>query len=114
VGEGDVELARANRARQRPALPAQAPTRRHRSAARGGSPGAACNDSVTSGDLLNTLGTLPDALITRCAWCGRYGVGGQWLPKEDVAAFLRDDGSTVTHGICPDCVEDLRLRQLSA
>jgi len=45
-----------------------------------------------------TLGTLPDALITRCAWCGRYGVGGQWLPKEDVAAFLRDDGSTVTHG----------------
>jgi hypothetical protein len=61
-----------------------------------------------------TLGTLPDALITRCAWCGRYGVGGQWLPKEDVAAFLRDDGSTVTHGICPDCVEDLRLRQLSA
>ena len=41
-----------------------------------------------------TLGTLPDALITRCAWCDRYDVGGRWLPKEDVAAFLRDDGST--------------------
>jgi hypothetical protein len=53
-------------------------------------------------------------LITRCAWCDRYEAGGLWLPKEEVAAFLRDDGSAVTHGICPDCVADLRRRQLSA
>ena len=57
---------------------------------------------------------LPDSLIIRCAWCDRYEVGGQWLLKADVAAFLRDDGSTVTHGICPDCVADLQARQLSA
>jgi hypothetical protein len=31
-----------------------------------------------------------------------------------VEAFLRDDGSTVTHGICPDCLADLQRRQLSA
>jgi hypothetical protein len=60
------------------------------------------------------LGTLPNTLITRCAWCDRYEAGGLWLSKEEVAAFLRDDGSTVTHGICPDCVADLRRRQLSA
>jgi hypothetical protein len=53
---------------------------------------------------MNDLGVLPNALITRCAWCDRYETGGLWLPKEDVAAFLRDDGSTVTHGICPNCV----------
>jgi hypothetical protein len=57
---------------------------------------------------------LPDALITRCAWCDRYDVGGRWLRKEDVAGFLRDDGSTLTHGICPDCVADLQARHLSA
>jgi hypothetical protein len=57
---------------------------------------------------------LPDTLITRCAWCDRYEVGGSWLPKEDVAEFLRDDGTTVTHGICVNCVADLKVRQLSA
>jgi hypothetical protein len=56
---------------------------------------------------------LPDALITRCAWCDRYEVGSQWLAKADVAAFLRDDGSTVTHGICADCVADLQMRRQS-
>jgi hypothetical protein len=69
---------------------------------------------IVFSDLLSDLRMLPDALIARCAWCDRYEVGDRWLPKEDVAAFLRDDGSTVTHGICPDCVEELRLRQLSA
>ena len=61
-----------------------------------------------------TVGTSPDSLITRCAWCDRYEVGGRWLTKEDVAEFLRDDGSTVTHGICPDCVTDLKRRELTA
>jgi hypothetical protein len=61
-----------------------------------------------------TVGMLPDALITRCAWCDRYEVGGRWLAKEHVAAFLRDDGSTVTHGICPDCVADLKRRKMTA
>jgi hypothetical protein len=63
---------------------------------------------------MNDLGVLPNALITRCAWCDRYEAEGLWLPKEDVAAFLRDDGSTVTHGICPDCVADLQRHHLSA
>jgi hypothetical protein len=31
-----------------------------------------------------------------------------------VAEFLRDDGSAVTHGICPECVADLKRRQLTA
>jgi hypothetical protein len=59
-------------------------------------------------------GRLPDALITRCAWCDRYLVGDQWLRKEEVAAFLRDDGSGVTHGICPDCFAQVQARNLSA
>jgi hypothetical protein len=42
-----------------------------------------------------TLGTVPNTLITRCAWCDRHEAGGRWLRKEEVAAFLRDDGSPV-------------------
>lgn len=58
-------------------------------------------------------GSLPDALITRCAWCDSYEVGAQWLSKDAVADFLRDDGSSVTHGICPGCLADLQQRNLS-
>jgi hypothetical protein len=58
-------------------------------------------------------GTLPDALITRCAWCDSYEVGAQWLSKDEVAAFLRDDGSSVTHGICPRCLDELQEHNLS-
>jgi hypothetical protein len=59
-------------------------------------------------------GTLPDALVTRCAWCDSYEVGTQWLSKDDVSAFLRDDGSSVTHGICPRCLDELQDQNLSA
>jgi hypothetical protein len=58
-------------------------------------------------------GSLPDALITRCAWCDSYKVGAQWLSKDEVADFLRDDGSSVTHGICPRCLADLQRQNLS-
>jgi hypothetical protein len=58
-------------------------------------------------------GCLPDELITRCAWCDSYEVGAQWLPKDEVAGFLRDDGSSVTHGICPRCFAALQSRHLS-
>jgi hypothetical protein len=53
--------------------------------------------------------------VTRCAWCGRYGVEGDWLSEDAVHAFARpgDWVAVATHGICPDCVADLRSRGLS-
>ncbi len=62
-------------------------------------------------DLL--LAAPPDVLITRCAWCSRYEVEDAWLHHQRVTRFLRDDGSEVTHGICPACIADLRARGLS-
>ena len=58
-------------------------------------------------------GSLPDVLVTRCAWCDSYEVGAQWLARAEVAGFLRDDGSSVTHGICPECLAELQRRKLS-
>ena len=31
-----------------------------------------------------TVGTLPNSLITRCAWCDRYEIGDRWLTEADV------------------------------
>jgi hypothetical protein len=55
-----------------------------------------------------------EVLITRCAWCRRYALGGCWLRREETPRFLPPDvARSVTHGICPDCVDDLRARGLS-
>jgi hypothetical protein len=62
--------------------------------------------------------SLPDAptrdvsqLTARCAWCGRYRVGGGWVVAESVLTLVLP--VVETHVICEDCVADLRARGLS-
>ena len=47
-----------------------------------------------------------DELLRRCAWCGRYHIGERWLTVAGPASPLR--WGRLTHGICPDCVDNLR------
>jgi hypothetical protein len=49
-------------------------------------------------------------MTTRCAWCGRYRVGGAWVLVEEPPAFV---SSEVTHGICEDCFAVLRAAGMS-
>lgn len=50
--------------------------------------------------------TLPESsLVTRCAWCARYLLGERWLA---VPRSLLPEGVGASHGICPDCVDELR------
>jgi len=51
-------------------------------------------------------------IVTRCAWCGRYRFGDQWVVVAEVPHF--GEFEDVTHGICEDCVEKLRAAGLSA
>jgi hypothetical protein len=44
-------------------------------------------------------------LISRCAWCGRYCVGGRWFVVEPKPQGLE---AKTSHGICDDCVAVLR------
>jgi len=50
----------------------------------------------------------PDAHVSRCAWCGRAALGTRWLTPDELPAFVSRralDGAS--HGICPDCVDEL-------
>jgi hypothetical protein len=49
-------------------------------------------------------------LISRCAWCGRYRVGGHWFVVEPKPKGLENKTS---HGICDDCVAVLREAGMS-
>ena len=42
---------------------------------------------------------------TRCAWCGRFELGGRWVERRahPESAALRPN-----HGICPDCASVVR------
>lgn len=57
--------------------------------------------------LVHTSEQLHDGgLTSRCAWCGRYEVGGEWISVGRMPSFaLR---ASASHTICPDCVDDLR------
>jgi hypothetical protein len=50
----------------------------------------------------------PTTFVTRCGWCRRFDVQGQWLDLDDAARNLTIDGNgrapTITHGICEECV----------
>lgn len=49
------------------------------------------------------------SFTTRCAWCGRVSVGMRFLEPDETPAFLVSSrGPAMTHGICPDCVAELR------
>jgi hypothetical protein len=51
-------------------------------------------------------------LTARCAWCGRYRVGGEWVLVEAMPALATF--AAATHGICEECLEALRAAGLSA
>lgn len=42
-------------------------------------------------------------VIRRCAWCSRYLTPDGWVEEMSVA-----DDEFITHGICPDCLAELR------
>jgi hypothetical protein len=50
--------------------------------------------------------------VTQCAWCDRYLVGAvfSWDFDAEFAALIRGNG--VTHGICPDCLEDMNRERI--
>ena len=47
----------------------------------------------------------PEGLLVRCAWCGRYSLGSEWLDEDDLpsGAWRPLQEEQVTHSICPDC-----------
>lgn len=57
------------------------------------------------------LGRDPEGLLVRCAWCGRYSLGSEWLDEDELPSVAGSDRKLqeeqVTHSICPDC-SDLR------
>src|SRR5262249_39921512 len=54
-------------------------------------------------------------MLTRCAWCNRYDLGGVWTPPGESPRFLHAEGlrARTTHGICQDCFDGLEARRLS-
>lgn len=45
--------------------------------------------------------------VTQCAWCSRYKVADLFTHDFDRAFAARIQADGVTHGICPDCYEDV-------
>jgi hypothetical protein len=49
-----------------------------------------------------------EGLLVRCAWCGRYSLGDEWLVENEVRQRwgLEDkfQADQITHSICPDCL----------
>jgi hypothetical protein len=57
----------------------------------------------------------PDAMVTRCAWCGRLALAGRWTRIEQAPGFLAGlIARRGTHGICPDCMRRLESSGESA
>ena len=50
-------------------------------------------------------------LTSRCAWCGRYRAGQQWVHLSERPPFV--DELALSHGICPDCIVELRRQGMS-
>lgn len=42
-------------------------------------------------------------LISRCAWCERVAIGGEWVLAPRAAISAIDSRFTLTHSICPRC-----------
>jgi len=61
--------------------------------------------------LLDPASPRGEELLTMCAWCDRFEVGGEWVEVEEAAArlelFRRDELPALDHGICPRCNESL-------
>lgn len=46
-------------------------------------------------------------LLSVCAWCHKIQDRGNWVP---VSRYMRDQGKSVTHAICPSCTEKHQLQ----
>jgi hypothetical protein len=57
--------------------------------------------------------TRGETFAVRCAWCGRYRLGEQWVAPDDYPAFRRRE-SELTHTICSRCHDELHAAGLSA
>lgn len=66
------------------------------------------HETVEDSDVLAhlTASGVDAGLVSRCAWCGRYRVGERWVDAGRGSALPQ--WSRATHGICPDCLDDLR------
>ncbi len=71
-------------------------------------PGVWRRDHTDTGDVTRRILAAYEAgdLITRCAWCGRVDVGGEWLPAPRAALTAIDSRLTLSHSICPSCVAE--------
>jgi hypothetical protein len=49
------------------------------------------------------------SVVIRCAWCGRYAIGARWYEPTIWRLLLhaRKRRRLVSHGICPDCWEEI-------
>jgi hypothetical protein len=49
-----------------------------------------------------------EVCIVRCAWCGRFRVGKEWLHLEAIGRGQQHIRTALveraSHGICPDCL----------
>jgi hypothetical protein len=55
-----------------------------------------------------------DAMVTRCAWCGRFCFDDEWATPLDAGLFSGYLTGRTTHGICPDCLAGLAVNGESA
>ncbi len=47
-------------------------------------------------------------LVRRCAWCGRFSLGEEWMSDGDLPRFVPEwMVDSATHTICPACEERL-------
>ena len=50
-------------------------------------------------------------LGTRCAWCTRVKDGGRWVAETAEHSSGATDELRWSHGICPDCADQLSFVQ---
>jgi hypothetical protein len=69
-------------------------------------------ETVAHSLVLTTVATdiREGGMTRRCAWCGRYLIGDQWVT---VADSLFVERTRTSHSICDDCVASLREDGLS-
>jgi hypothetical protein len=52
-----------------------------------------------------------DGVTARCAWCGRFRAGERWHRLDRQPSVL--EKRQLSHGICPDCITELRRQGMS-
>jgi hypothetical protein len=60
---------------------------------------------MDTGEVMRTILARYEAgeLISRCAWCGRVAIDGEWLVAPHAALTAIDAPRALSHSICPTC-----------